>query len=169
MNTRRRILAILTLVVMVVSMLTVFAFAANDEDAPASSIVCSTCEGTGLVNGEECGECEGAGVLTSDSRMAFTFWALVPPIVAIALALITKEVYSSLFIGIVLGGLFYTNFKPIGALNAVINDGVVPAIADSAGIFLFLVIFPSSIVRVPLPSHASLTWNIELSVLKSAV
>ena len=140
MNTRRRILAILTLVVMVVSMLTVFAFAANDEDAPASSIVCSTCEGTGLVNGEECGECEGAGVLTSDSRMAFTFWALVPPIVAIALALITKEVYSSLFIGIVLGGLFYTNFKPIGALNAVINDGVVPAIADSAGIFLFLVI-----------------------------
>ena len=140
MNTRRRILAILTLIVMVVSMLTVFAFAANDEDAPASSIVCSTCEGTGLVNGEECGECEGAGVLTSDSRMAFTFWALVPPIVAIALALITKEVYSSLFIGIVLGGLFYTNFKPIGALNAVINDGVVPAIADSAGIFLFLVI-----------------------------
>ncbi len=140
MNTRRRILAILTLVVMVVSMLTVFAFAANDEDAPASSIVCSTCEGTGLVNGEECGECEGAGELTSDSRMAFTFWALVPPIVAIALALITKEVYSSLFIGIVLGGLFYTNFKPIGALNAVINDGVVPAVADSAGIFLFLVI-----------------------------
>lgn len=141
MNTRRRILAILTLVIMVVSMLTVFAFAADAEDeAPASTIVCSTCEGTGLVNGEECGECEGTGELTSGSRMAFTFWALVPPIVAIALALITKEVYSSLFIGILLGGLFYTNFKPIGALDTVINDGVVPAVADNAGIFLFLVI-----------------------------
>lgn len=140
MNSRRRILTVLMLVVMVVSMLTVFAFAAGDDDDPASSIVCSTCEGTGLVNGEECGECEGTGALTSDSRMAFTFWALVPPIVAIALALITKEVYSSLFIGIVLGGLFYTNFHPINALDTVINDGIVPAVADNAGIFLFLVI-----------------------------
>lgn len=151
MNTRRRILAILTLVVMVVSMLTLFAFAADDADAPASSIVCSTCEGTGLVGGEECGECAGTGELTSESRMAFTFWALVPPIVAIALALITKEVYSSLFIGILLGGLFYSNFQPIGALNAVINDGVVPAIADSAGIFMFLVILG---IMVALINHA---------------
>ena len=36
-----------------------------------------------------------------------TFWALIPPLVAIILALITKEVYSSLFVGIVIGGLFY--------------------------------------------------------------
>lgn len=40
-----------------------------------------------------------------------TFWSLVPPIVAIVLALITKEVYSSLFIGIVVGGLFYSGFQ----------------------------------------------------------
>ena len=43
------------------------------------------------------------------SQMYATFWALVPPIVAIGLALITKEVYSSLFVGIVIGGLFYSN------------------------------------------------------------
>ena len=42
--------------------------------------------------------------------MYATFWALVPPIVAIALALITKEVYSSLFIGILIGGLFWSGF-----------------------------------------------------------
>ena len=40
--------------------------------------------------------------------MYATFWALVPPVVAIVLALITKEVYSSLFVGILVGGLFYS-------------------------------------------------------------
>ena len=69
-----------------------------------------------------------------------TFWALVPPIVAIALALITKETYSSLFIGVVVGGLLYAGFNPVVTLDAVINEGLVPAIADNAGIFLFLVI-----------------------------
>lgn len=45
--------------------------------------------------------------------MYATVWALVPPVVAIVLALITKEVYSSLFVGIVIGGLFYGNvFQP---------------------------------------------------------
>ena len=43
--------------------------------------------------------------------MYATFWALVPPVVAIALALITKEVYSSLFLGILVGGLFYSGFS----------------------------------------------------------
>ena len=41
-------------------------------------------------------------------NMIGTFWSLVPPVVAIALALITKEVYSSLFIGIVIGAVFYS-------------------------------------------------------------
>jgi len=71
-----------------------------------------------------------------------TFWALVPPLVAIVLALITKEAFSSLFIGVVLGGFLYSGFNPVGALNAVINDGFISAIADpwNAGIFLFLVL-----------------------------
>lgn len=138
MKSSRKLLTILLLIVLAVSMLTVFAFAEGEE--AASSITCTTCGGTGLVSGADCDVCEGTGVITSQSNMAFTFWALVPPIVAILLALITKEVYSSLFIGILLGGLFYTNFNVVGTLDTVINDGVVTAIADNAGIFLFLVI-----------------------------
>jgi Na+/H+ antiporter NhaC len=69
-----------------------------------------------------------------------TFWALVPPLFAIALALITKEAYSSLFLGVVLGALLVTGFHPVAALDTVVNDGLVAAIADNAGIFLFLVL-----------------------------
>ena len=71
-----------------------------------------------------------------------TFWALVPPLLAIVLALITKETYTSLFVGILVGSLFVAGFQPVGALDAMINDGFIGAIADgwNAGIFLFLVI-----------------------------
>ena len=71
-----------------------------------------------------------------------TIWALLPPIIAIALALITKEVYSSLFLGIVVGGLLVANFSPIGALNTIINDGLISGVADAwnVGIFLFLIL-----------------------------
>lgn len=71
-----------------------------------------------------------------------TFWALLPPIVAIVLALITKEVYSSLFVGILMGGLFYANFNFEGTLTHILNDGFIPSLADSynVGILVFLVI-----------------------------
>jgi len=74
--------------------------------------------------------------------MVGTFWALVPPIVAIVLALITKETYSSLFIGIVVGALFVGGFNPIASLDSMLNDGFLGAIADgwNAGIFMFLVL-----------------------------
>ena len=72
----------------------------------------------------------------------------VPPIVAIILALITKEVYSSLFVGILLGALFYSNFDPITGLDAIINDGMVPAVADNAGIMLFLVILGAMVALI---------------------
>ena len=73
--------------------------------------------------------------------MYATFWALLPPIIAIALALITKEVYSSLFVGIVVGGLFYANFNPEGAINHIFGDGMIGVLADSwnVGILIFLV------------------------------
>ncbi len=74
------------------------------------------------------------------SNMYSTFWALVPPVVAIVLALITKEVYSSLFVGIVIGGMFATNFSPIKTVDAVVNNGLIGAVSDLAGIFLFLVL-----------------------------
>ncbi|MGN0425180.1 MAG: Na+/H+ antiporter NhaC family protein, partial [Acetatifactor sp.] len=71
-----------------------------------------------------------------------TFWALVPPLVAIALALITKEVYSSLFIGILVGALFYSGFGFEGTLTHMMNDGFISVLSDSynVGILIFLVI-----------------------------
>ena len=71
-----------------------------------------------------------------------TFWALLPPIVAIALALITKEVYSSLFIGILVGGLFYSGFNFEGTVLHIYNDGIISVLTDSynMGILVFLVI-----------------------------
>ncbi|MDE7287785.1 MAG: Na+/H+ antiporter NhaC family protein, partial [Lachnospiraceae bacterium] len=74
--------------------------------------------------------------------MYATFWALVPPIVAIVLALITKEVYSSLFVGILVGGLFYSGFSFEGTFNHIFNDGFVAVLSDgyNVGILIFLVI-----------------------------
>ena len=71
-----------------------------------------------------------------------TFWALVPPLLAIVLALITKETYSSLFLGILVGALFVGGFNPVASLDTMINDGFIGAIADgwNAGIFMFLVL-----------------------------
>lgn len=72
--------------------------------------------------------------------MYATFWALVPPIVAIVLALITKEVYSSLFVGIIVGGIFYAgNFE--GTMNHIFSDGLIAQLSDSynMGILVFLV------------------------------
>ncbi len=68
-----------------------------------------------------------------------TLWSLFPPVVAIGLALITKEVYSSLFVGIVAGGLLATNFNPIHTIDSVVSDGLISAVSSSAGIFAFLV------------------------------
>lgn len=78
------------------------------------------------------------------SNMYGTFWALVPPVIAIVLALITKEVYSSLFVGIVVGALFYANFNPELALTTMLTgeNGLVGKLSDSwnVGILVFLVI-----------------------------
>lgn len=81
-------------------------------------------------------------------HMIGTFWALVPAIVAIVLALCTKEVYSSLFIGIVVGAIFFVIDPASGAsgfsgfLNHLFSDGLVANIADSynIGILIFMVI-----------------------------
>ena len=73
-------------------------------------------------------------------QFANTFWSLVPPIVAIGLALITNEVYSSLFIGIAVGALLVNGFAPVGTLDTIVNDGLVAGIEGNAGIFLFLVL-----------------------------
>lgn len=71
-----------------------------------------------------------------------TIWALLPPFLAIGLALITKEVYSSLFIGIVVGGLLWSGFTFTGTFEHVLNDGLIASLSDSynVGILIFLVI-----------------------------
>ncbi|MBQ8095123.1 MAG: Na+/H+ antiporter NhaC family protein [Clostridia bacterium] len=76
------------------------------------------------------------------NRFYMTPWALLPAIIAITLALITKEVYSSLFVGIVMGGMLYSNFSFEGTLTHVFNDGIVASLADAynVGILVFLVI-----------------------------
>ena len=120
MQNRRKLLTILLLVVLVMSLLCVSAFAVDVDD-----------------NG-----------VSTQSGMAYTFWALVPPIVAIVLALITKEVYSSLFIGVLLGALFANNFAPVGTLDSVLGEAIVPAITDLAGNFMFLVILGILVVLI---------------------
>ncbi len=71
-----------------------------------------------------------------------TFWALVPPLIAIALALITKEVYSSLFVGILFGALLFAGFQPEATMNQLIEGGFVKVLSNSGnvGILIFLVI-----------------------------
>ncbi len=103
-------------------------------------VACEDCGGSGLVDGEACESCEGAGQIPAPSRYYSTFMALVPPLIAIGLALITKEVYSSLFIGIVAGGLFAANYSPIGTIDNLVNPGFIDAVAGQAGIFIFLVL-----------------------------
>ena len=78
--------------------------------------------------------CNASGV-----TFVSTFWALVPPLVAIVLALITKEAYSSLFIGIVLGALMNSQCSFLGTVDNVAINGLSTSVSDNAGLFLFLV------------------------------
>ncbi len=97
------------------------------------TVSCMDCSGTGLVEDAACETCAGEG------QVQGTLWALLPPVIAIGLALITKEVYSSLFIGIVTGGLIYSKFSFLTTMDTIINDGLISAVSDTAGIFVFLV------------------------------
>lgn len=82
------------------------------------------------------------------SAMYATFWSLVPPIIAIVLALITKEVYSSLFVGIVAGALFYADFDVVFAYESMFNNGFLAKLSDSGnvGILIFLVVLGCIVV-----------------------
>lgn len=90
-------------------------------------------------------------VLAADAEETYqpalyaTFWALLPPLVAIILALITKEVYSSLFVGIVVGALLYSGFKFEGTVTQIFEGGIIKVLSDSynVGILIFLVILGS--------------------------
>ena len=147
------------LVVMVLLALITTAFAAGEDPTEATGtkmIVCTSCGGLGICTDcygtdsacETCGgtnvcaTCDGTGYIPSPSHFYNTVFALLPPVIAIALALLTKEVYSSLFIGILMGGLLYSNFSFEGTLTHVFSDGIVASLADSynVGILIFLVV-----------------------------
>ena len=90
-------------------------------------------------------------VLAADAEETYqpalyaTIWALLPPLVAIVLALITKEVYSSLFVGIVVGALIDSGFKFEGTVTQIFEGGIIKVLSDSynVGILIFLVILGS--------------------------
>ena len=149
MRTRRTFgLRTVVLVMMLLAMMTT-AFAAGDPtDATGTKMIeCPDCGAVGVVLSDEaqavtCETCGGTGYVQSPSSFFNTPMALLPPVIAIALALITKEVYSSLFIGILVGGLLYSNFSFEGTVLHAFNDGIVASLSDSynVGILIFLVI-----------------------------
>ena len=154
----RRLLPLLALVVLLATAMSVTAFAAGDptEEAGTKMIECPDCGGStacmecyGLDpecaacgGGNVCATCGGTGYVESPSHFFNTALSLLPPVIAIALTLITKEVYSSLFIGIVVGGLLYSNFSFEGTVLHVFESGIVSVLSDSynVGILVFLVI-----------------------------
>ena len=126
---------IVLLALAVVSLgITVFA-----DEAPAEAVVV---EGEALeVIEEPAAAEEAAAEEEADTPAAFaTALSLLPPVIAIVLALITKEVYSSLFIGILAGALLAADFNPLGTMDVMLNDGFISAVSGSAGIFIFLVL-----------------------------
>ena len=82
------------------------------------------------------------------SAFCGTFWALTPAILAIVLALISKEVYSSLFAGIVLGACFVTQFSFFDTVDFVVNKGLMAGMKDTTGVFIFLVILGAFVCMI---------------------
>ena len=142
---KSRVLAILALAVMLLLTVSPFAVAADidltDADV-ASEYLDSYSDNVG--SDPDFGENLAKALETKRADIpAYSTWlSLLPPIIAIALALITKEVYSSLFIGITAGALMYANFNFSGTIDHLFVDGFISSIADpyNIGIIIFLVV-----------------------------
>ncbi|MCI9577884.1 MAG: Na+/H+ antiporter NhaC family protein [Oscillibacter sp.] len=154
-NLKKRFLPLLAVMLLLCAAMTVPALAAGEdltEEAGTKYIECGDCGASGVVLSEDleavtCESCGGVGYVESPSSFYNSFWSLLPPIIAIALALITKEVYSSLFLGILVGGLLYSNFAFEATILHVFNDGIVASVTDSynMGILIFLIILGSMV------------------------
>ena len=92
-----------------------------------NTVACPDCVGS------ECEVCGGDGFVEG------SLWALLPPVIAIGLALITKEVFSSLFIGILSGAILASDFNFLQSIDHTINTGLISAVSGTAGIFIFLI------------------------------
>lgn len=77
-----------------------------------------------------------------------TAWALFPPVLAIFMALLTKEVYSSLFLGILVGGILGSNGSLSKSLDNVVDKGLISSVSHTAGIFIFLVVLGIMVVLI---------------------
>lgn len=149
-------ITLLVAVVVIVAMLVVAGVTKGAEEtvdcpdcATLGVVACGDCGGEGTVKNENdeseaCEACEGEGLVTcetceGETEVRGSWWALLPPVIAIGLALITKEVYSSLFVGILSGALLYSKFSIMGTVDGIINNGLIDAVSGSAGIFIFLV------------------------------
>ena len=106
------------------------------------TVKCPDCGGVGVLDDAECETCAGEGAVRG------TWWALLPPIIAIGLALITREVYSSLTVGLIAGGIIFatdpngmfgTHFHPLAAMNEINGNGLISAVSSTAGVFIFLI------------------------------
>ena len=155
---RRRFLPLLAVVMLLCAAMTVPALAAGEDPtelAGTKYIECPDCGTSGVVLSDEgeavpcetCADSGYVGYVESPSPFYNTFWSLIPPIIAIALALITKEVYSSLFLGILVGGLLYSSFAFEATILHVFNDGIVASVTGSynMGILIFLIILGSMV------------------------
>lgn len=172
MTKSRKILAMLMLITLIATMLTTLVSADEPAHTGYKDFLISYSEANGGDIAEAVAACESdtdfaityidyydialqydtdraenynaAIVLKREASTPFfgTVWSLLPPLVAIALALITKEVYSSLFIGIVTGALLSANFNIEAAYNTVVGDGFIGVLADAGkvGILIFLVV-----------------------------
>ena len=124
--TKNKKIALLIASVIILALLVVAAV----TDGAMATVACPDC------NAETAADCETCG---GETAVRGSIWALLPPVIAIGLALITKEVYSSLFIGVVSGALLYSNFNFTGTMDTVTTSGLIDAVAGNAGIFIFLV------------------------------
>ncbi|MCI8990976.1 MAG: Na+/H+ antiporter NhaC family protein [Lawsonibacter sp.] len=153
MRTRRNWAMRSVVLVMLLLTMVCTAFAASEDPTELTGtkyIECPDCGTLGIVLSDDgqavpcdtCADSEYVGYIISPSNFFNTPMSLLPPVIAIALALITKEVYSSLFIGILMGGLLYSNFSFEGTVLHAFNDGIVASLSDAynVGILIFLVI-----------------------------
>lgn len=155
-------LLVIALALVLSASVAVFCFAEGEQGGEAEKVTvdCSVCGGSGAcmdcygldsecescAGANVCAECGGTGVVEPASRFYATIFSLLPPVVAIALALITKEVYSSLFVGILTGGILYAvgkdGFSFEAMFSTIMNDGFIGKLSDSwnVGIIIFLVV-----------------------------
>ena len=148
--TRKQIVNICVIFVAVIAVL-VFALVINNN----GTVKCDTCLGEGEVLNEdgvaiECEDCGGTGTIEVENRYYGTFVSLLPPIIAIVLALVTKEVYSSLFVGVLAGALFNGGFKFAPTMDTMVSGGFIGVLSDvwNMGIVLFLVILGAMVALV---------------------